>query len=389
MAGLGLMNAVGAYQQGRAWRENQDQLEVQKAKRDRINAANMAGSEVMKQAQTAHEAEQAAALDAYTKQKGTNEGFQATPFKMNEGLMLQALDARSQGLAKGGDWDDWMANEAKAAPLREQVRAKTFDTAMKQFDLDGDPIKLAQTVYPTIYDGKKIVKPIIDKTGGVGFKAASGLANAGEAMPMERISFELDDGTKTRPMTKDELVTKVKWASMNPGEVRQYELQQRLNAAKLAHEQAVAEAKGDQDRKTKKVEIEGKKGLAVLNHDREDARADADRASNEKQTAAKVGATRYSADQGVAAAKVRTKGAGKDDRTKAFSDLHDEVRKTVGKQAMGAFGGTKMADEDTLNMARYAEALMDDDEDLGSGDAINRALTEFKKRKPTTTDAEE
>lgn len=380
MAGLGLQNAVMAYQQGRAWRDNQDQMAEQKAKRDRINAANMAGSEVMKQAQTAHEAEQAAALDAYTKQKGTNEGFQATPFKMNEGLMLQALDARSQGLAKGGDWDDWMANEAKAAPLREQVRAKTFDTAMKQFDLDGDPIKLAQTVYPTIYDGKKIVKPIIDKTGGVGFKAASGLANAGEAMPMERISFELDDGTKTRPMTKDELVTKVKWASMNPGEVRQYELQQRLNAAKLAHEQAVAEAKGDQDRKTKKVEIEGKKGLAVLNHDREDARADADRASNEKQTAAKVGATRYSADQGLAAAKVRTTAEKKGNPIKTFSDLHDEVRKIAGESAMGALGGTKMANEDTMNIARFAQALIDE-EDADPGDAINTALTEFKKRK--------
>ena len=118
-------------------------------------------------------------------------------------------------------------------------------------------------------------------------------------------------------------------------------------------------------------------------------RAKADRESAERQTGARVSATRYSADQGVAAAKVRTKGAGKDDRTKAFSDLHDEVRKTVGKQAMGAFGGTKMADEDTLNMARYAEALMDNDESLGSGDAISKAVAEFKKRKPTTTDAEE
>ena len=378
MAGLGLQNAVMAYQQGRAWRDNQDQMAEQKAKRDRINAANMAASDVLKQAQTAHEAQQAAELEAYTKKKGSADGFQATPFKMNEGLMIQALDTRGKNLA--GDWDEWMANEAKAAPLREQVRAKTFDTALKQFDLDGDPIKLAQTVYPTIYDGKKIVKPIIDKTGGKGFKAASGLANAGEAMPTERISFELDDGTKTRPMTKDELVTKVKWASMNPGEVRQYELQQRLNAAKLAHEQAVAEAKGDQDRKTKKVEIEGKKGLAVLNHDREDARADADRASNEKQTAAKVGATRYSADQGLAAAKVRTTAEKKGNPIKTFSDLHDEVRKIAGESAMGALGGTKMANEDTMNIARFAQALIDE-EDADPGDAINTALTEFKKRK--------
>lgn len=353
MSGLGLTAALGNFREGVQWRQQQDLIAEQKAKRDRINAANMAGSEVMKQAQTAHEAEQAAALDAYTKQKGTNEGFQATPFKMNEGLMLQALDARSQGLAKGGDWDDWMANEAKAAPLREQVRAKTFDTAMKQFDLDGDPIKLAQTVYPTIYDGKKIVKPIIDKTGGVGFKAASGLANAGEAMPMERISFELDDGTKTRPMTKDELVTKVKWASMNPGEVRQYELQQRLNAAKLEHERATAAAKGEQDRKTEGVKAEGRTGLAVLNHDREDARAAANRASDEKQTAAKVGAIRYSADQSRAAAKDRST-ADKDPKPPSDNEIRDAVVERFGSKDMASLTGkrgmTQLANDLTLDV---------------------------------------
>ena len=402
MAGLGLQNAVMAYQQGRAWRENQDQLELQKAKRDRINAANKAGSEVMTQAQAQHEAEQAAALEGWTKEKGTNEGFQAAPFQMNENVMLNALNARSAALAKGGDWEDWMGNEAKAAPLREQVRTKTFDAALKQYEMDGDPIALAEKVYPAIYDGRKIVRPIVGTSGGKGGGAATnaalaesnaqtglaGASSASEAGP-ETIRFELSDGSMTKPMTHEQLVERVKWASLNPSQVRDYEIKKRLQDAQLEFERNKQKARGEQDRETERVKGSERRGLAAIVADREDARAKADRESAERQTGARVSATRYSADQGVAAAKVRTKGAGKDDRTKAFSDLHDEVRKTVGKQAMGAFGGTKMADEDTLNMARYAEALMDNDESLGSGDAISKAVAEFKKRKPTTTDAEE
>ena len=313
MAGLGLQNAVMAYQQGRAWRENQDQLELQKAKRDRINAANKAGSEVMTQAQAQHEAEQAAALEGWTKEKGTNEGFQAKPFQMNEGVMLKALDSRGQTLAKGGDWDDWIANEAKAAPLREQVRTKTFDGAMKQFDLDGDAVKLAQAVYPTIYDGKEIVRPIIDKTGGKGFKAASGLANAGAAMPMERISFELSDGSKTKPLTKDQLVAKVKWASMNPAEVRQYEMQERLNAAKLALTKAEKDAEAEKEIKVEGVKHKNKMGLSEFEQDRLDARSAADNASAEKRTNTTASATRYGADQSREAAKLRADGKPGDD----------------------------------------------------------------------------
>ena len=402
MAGLGLTNAVQSYQQGVQWRQQQDLIAEQKAKKDRINAANKAGSEVMTQAQAQHEAEQAAALEGWTKEKGTNEGFQATPFQMNEGVMLNALDARSAALGKGGDWDDWMANEAKAAPLREQVRTKTFDAALKQYDMDGDPIALAEKVYPAIYDGRKIVRPIVGTSGGKGGGAATnaalaesnaktglaGASSASEAGP-ETIQFELSDGSKTKPMTHEQLVERVKWASLNPSQVRDYEIKRRLQDAQLEFERNKAAAKGEEDRKTEKVKGNERRGLAAIVADREDARAEADRKSAEKRAGISAGATRYSADKGLEAAKVRTKGAGKDDRVKAFSDLHAEVQKIVGKQAMGAFGGTKMADEDTLNMARYAEALMEDDDELGSGDAINKAITEFKKRKPATNDDEE
>ena len=373
MAGLGLTNALQSYQQGVQWRQQQDLIAEQKAKKDKINAANQAGTGYIEEAKQAHEAEQAAALQEYTKNKGSTEGFQATPFRPNDKVMFGAAARRGDALLNAGLFDEYAQNRAAIIPMQIQSR----QAAWQKFQTDGDHGALGAAMYDTIPDGKHVKSyDVLDGAGPDGKKAG------------KKIRFHLDDGT-IKMFSPEEVEGMAMRAAMNPQELAKVEFERDLIAAKAREAQALEKLKAAEDRKTKKMEIDGKAGLAVLNHDREDSRAEADRKSAERQTGARVSATRYSADQGVAAAKVRTKGAGKDDRTKAFSDLHDEVRKTVGKQAMGAFGGTKMADEDTLNMARYAEALMDNDESLGSGDAISKAVAEFKKRKPTTTDAEE
>jgi hypothetical protein len=255
--GLGLTNALGLYQQGRQWRQQQDQVEQQNKRRDDINAASKAGAEVMARAQQEHEAQQAAALLEWSKTKGSADGFQAMPFKADEGLFIKALDARSGALASRGRWDDWMENEAKAMPLRERVRETTIGKALQQYDSDSDPVALARAVYPTIYDGKDIADVQVDKTGGLGFKGASGMAVAGKDMPSERYVFKLSDGTALKPMTREQLVERVKWAQMNPTEVRKYELQQRMTAAKQAAELETLKqreaARGSENRETEKV----------------------------------------------------------------------------------------------------------------------------------------
>lgn len=370
MAGLGLTNALQSYQQGVSWRQQQDLIAEQKAKKDKINAANQAGTSYIEEAKQAHEAEQAAALQEYTKNKGSTEGFQATPFRPDDKVMFGAAARRGDALLNAGLFDEYAQNRAAIIPMQIQSR----QAAWQKFQMDGDHGALGAAMYDTIPDGKHVKSyDVLDSAGPDGKKAG------------KKIRFQLDDGT-IKMFSPDEVESMAKRAAMNPQELAKVEFERDLIAARAREAKALEELKGEQARKTKKLEIEGKAGLAVVNHDREDARAAADRASAEKRAGISAGATRYSADKGLEAAKVRTKGAGKDGRNKAFSDLHDEVRKTVGKQAMGAFGGTKMADEDTLNMARYAEALMESDESIGSGDAINKAITEFKKRKPASTE---
>lgn len=360
MAGLGLQNAVMAYQQGTAWRQQQDLIAEQKAKKDKINAANQAGTGYIEEAKQAHEAEQAAALQEYTKSKGSTEGFQATPFRPNDKVMFGAAARRGDALLNAGLFDEYAQNRAAIIPMQIQSR----QAAWQKFQTDGDHGALGAAMYDTIPDGKHVKSyDVLDGAGPDGKKAG------------KKIRFHLDDGT-IKMFSPEEVEGMAKRAAMNPQELAKVEFERDLIAAKAREAQALEKLKAA----TKKMEIDGKTGLAVLNHDREDARADADRASNEKQTAAKVGATRYSADQGLAAAKARTTAEKKGNPIKTFSDLHDEVRKIAGESAMGALGGTKMANEDTMNIARFAQALIDE-EDADPGDAINTALTEFKKRK--------
>lgn len=252
MAGLGLTNAVHSFQQGLAWRQQQDQMAEQKKREQAVREAGAAGFEVLNQAKAQHEASQAEALAAWERSKGTKDGFQAQPFKPNEQLYLQAFDARGSALARAGTWEDWMKNEAMAMPLRERVRQKTFGDALAKFDTDGDPVALAKAVYPVIYDGREITDVQVDKTGGLGFKGASGLAVAGKDIPQERYIFTLSDGTKLKPMTAEKLAERVKRAAMNPEEVRKYELQQRLIQARKDAEAEKERIKGDEDRKTEK-----------------------------------------------------------------------------------------------------------------------------------------
>lgn len=403
MAGLGLSNAVQAFQQGMDWRDRQDEKNRQKVSQQQVMDAKAAGAKVLSDAQSAHDAEQATALEKWTQEHGSADGFTAKQFQPNPQLLMQAFDATGNSLAKDGNWDAWVANEAQAAPMREKYRSDTINKALQQYGLDGDVEAMANAVYPVIYDGHGIegvvkgggavpanglaVNPaqIEAAAGTEGYgQSSAGLAAANAKPTPETYAFKLSNGHTSEPMTADQWVEKVKWAAMNPADLRQYEMQQRILGAKLMYEKGVAEAKGSQDRQTEAQKAQSARGLQVLKDDRADARQSASDASAERRTATSASASRYGADQGLKAAQVRAdagKGSSKDQRTKTFNEIHRQVKDIAGKQVMGALGGTKLADEDTMNMARYAQALMDDDENLTAGDAIAQAISEFKKRK--------
>lgn len=369
MAGLGLTNALQSYQQGVQWRQQQDVLAEQKAKKDKINAANQAGTSYIEEAKQAHEAEQAAALQEYTKNKGSTEGFQAAPFRPNDKVMFGAAARRGDALLNAGLFDEYAQNRAAIIPMQIQSR----QAAWQKFQMDGDHGALGAAMYDTIPDGKHVKSyDVLDSAGPDGKKAG------------KKIRFQLDDGT-IKMFSPDEVEGMAKRAAMNPQELAKVEFERDLIAAKAREAKALEELKGDQDRKTKKLEIEGKVGLAAVNHDREDARAKANRESDERQNAARVSAARYGADKGLEAATVRST-AEKDPKPPTDNEIRDAVVERFGTKEMASLTGkrgmTQLANDLTLDVREILLANPKAD--------LTRAIAAAAKlRGVTVTDSED
>ncbi len=337
MAGLGLTNAVQSYQQGVQWRQQQDLIAEQKAKKEKINAANQAGTGYIEEAKQAHEAEQAAALQEYTKSKGSTEGFQATPFRPNDKVMFGAAARRGDALLNAGLFDEYAQNRAAIIPMQIQSR----QAAWQKFQTDGDHGALGAAMYDTIPDGKHVKSyDVLEGAGPDGKKAG------------KKIRFQLDDGT-IKMFSPEEVEGMAMRAAMNPQELAKVEFERDLIAAKAREAQALEKLKAAEERKTKKMEIDGKTGLAVLNHDREDVRSEADRKSAEKRTGMTVSAIRYSADQSREAAKDRST-ADKDPKPPSDNEIRDAVVERFGSKDMASLTGkrgmTQLANDLTLDV---------------------------------------
>lgn len=291
---LTLMDAAGALQQGLDWKRNRDYQEqardVQRTQwadeqrlREARNAANAAGAAVISDAQQQWQASQqppAAAPVPGSLSSASPIGVrgeappvdQQTPAPAVPGLasmapvgaptakkpvawqpdmptIARAFDARGAALAKAGDWEGFVENEAKSAPIRAQIRSQTITNALSRYGTDQDPIALAQAIYPTIGDGREI-KMAKNITGADGKPA---------------IEFSLSDGKKA-VMTPDQIVARAKDMLLNPQQVAEYEFKTRLENAKAAAETAgkiqVEQAKGKEDRATEGVKQQGRLSLA-------------------------------------------------------------------------------------------------------------------------------
>lgn len=218
MAGLGLTQALGNFQQGMAWRDNQTEMQRQKDQRAKIESANAAGAKVVKDAQAAHEADQAAQLEAWTKGGKTADEFQAKPFTPDDGVMFRAAHARGNALLGAGEFDAWAENRAKIIPM--QVRAR--QEAWQRYQTDGDIGALGKAMYDTIPDGKHV--KAYDKLSGPG---PDGLQTAGD-----RIRFQLDDGT-TKLYRPQEIEAMAKKAMEDPVATAKREFELDLYRAKM------------------------------------------------------------------------------------------------------------------------------------------------------------
>ena len=145
---------------------------------------------------------------------------------MTPELMLKALDARGQKLAQAGHFDAFVANDAKAAGLRQQVRTQVLTKALQRYETDQDPAALAQTIYNDgIFDGKTITKSDLVKGGQGGLKGAPSGPDV--------IRFTLSDGSVklVDPNKVPEQAMKMLQDPATQRELMMFEGKERLKAA--------------------------------------------------------------------------------------------------------------------------------------------------------------
>lgn len=357
MAGLGLKDALRSYTEGVAWQQNQAKLERIAAQQAALDEANKVGTQVINQ-----EKEQWAMRGA------------PGEFRPSSETMFRAAEARGSALAKAGQWDAYLANEASIVPMRLRARSE----ALQQYQMDGDVEQLARKVYPTIFDGKTI-------TGVEKLEGADAVAGLAAIKP--KLKLKLSDGTE-HSLDPTEFVGHVK-LSLDP-EALKREAKLNFERTKTEIETAgkvrVEEAKGDQARKTEGVKGENAKGLAAVKFGYDQQLHAADNASREKVAQGNNSATRDAAatNAGARVKAARIGAGGKegdtDKRVKNFKEIHDQVTRIVGMPQQGLMGGNKVSDEQTMAIARGAQAVLQDDPSIDVGAAIQKSITEWKKR---------
>jgi hypothetical protein len=362
MAGIGLTNALLGYQQGVAWKQQQEEIARQRAQREAFEAANREGLSVIDRAK-----ERWAAAGA------------PGQFKPDDALMFEAAETRGTALAKAGLWDQFMSNQAQVAPMRLKARAQ----ALQEYDMTGDADKFMRSIYPTMSGGKRIV----GSEQVEGADAVAGLA----AIPT-KTTFKFDDGT-TQTFTNEQmrqLYGRVKASLVDPATsarnealMQMEELKARLGAQKEAQ---IAQVKGEEARKTEDLKGANARGLEAVRFGYNQQIHGMDNASRERaaagNNAATLGAANIGAQSRLQAATIRA-GEGKggtDKRVKSFKDIHDQVTRIIGMPQQGLMGGNKVSDEQTLLIAKGAQAVMSDDPNIDVGTAIQKSIAEWKKR---------
>lgn len=360
MAGLNLMNAVRGYQQGVQFSQQQEQVERAKQQQAVMDEADKAAGGVV----SASQAEWAAT------------GAQGT-YQASDTTMLKAAQARGQTLAKGGDWNGFLKNEATVQNQRIRVRAG----ALQKYEQDGDFEALARTAYPTVFDGKEIVGT--ERLGGM-----PALDSIGRPGSPTKYKIKLSDGT-TQEVSPEDEVKKLKLSLIDPVKSAEREIETnflRTKAQIEAEAKAMVEReKGNEARKTEDLKTDRQIKVEGVKADRALSLANVNNASDEKRTGisanATLGAARIGKEGRVEAAGITAGGKGGKDpaaaERKTFKDLHTEVIRTLGPQS-GALGGGRMGNARTLGIAKGVEKAIA--AGASEADAIEEATRQYDAR---------
>lgn len=383
MAGLNLTSAVQNYYAARDDKMRRDEIERQMERRRKLEEANGEAGRI---------------IDA-SKAEWAMSGAQGT-YKPSDETMLAAAEARGTALARAGLWDEYAKNEVTLAPQKLRIRA----SALEGYEADGDFGRFIGRFYPTIFDGKRVVgvekmttAPSLESmstpgserqpkrsvggdvvpTANTGDGPAPDMVGVAAGKPMFKV--KLDDGTE-KVVDPEAVIKRAKMMLLDPVQTARAEYEAGLKRWAATHEAdekvRVEREKGAQDRQT-----DAQKG------ERESLDSAAERASRERvaginaQADRDVAETRAKADRYVADKNTDKKAGTTRDKVADFKAVHDEVTRVIGERNDSLMGsGGRISNEDTTKIANFAKALIEE-EGADPGDAINRAIEEWKKRR--------
>lgn len=340
---------LSGYETGKQMAQQQDQLARQKKAQAAQDEAQQAFAKV---------------LDASKAEWALN-GAEGE-YKPSDSTMLKAAEARGHALAKNGDWQSYLQNEAAVQGQRVRIRGQ----ALQRYQQDGDIEALTRSIYPTIFDGKEIVR-VEPLEGG-----RSPRKDLPPAPPQIRI--HLSDGSKVID-TPQNIVAGAKQLLTDPVATSQKEIEFNFKAMleryKADRDIEVEGVKGAEQRKTKAQEAAAARSLA-----------DATNRSREAVAAGNNAATLAAAETGakgrVTAARISAGGKGEAGAAKATraNVLQTMIEKSYGTATSGGFGSSRLGNENTAKILEGAQAYLADNEHATEAEAINAAVAALRKR---------
>lgn len=271
----------------------------------------------------------------------------------SDDALYSAYRTRTDALARAGLTDHFMDSFSKTAALGARIRQGKMAGALARLNA-GDATGAAD-LYGYVNDGKTVesAEPVQVQAG---------------AEPAWKIRIRNHDTGQAsdQVITKSQLMSGIQ-AINDPQKAIEIEAERAKTIfgtdEKIRGEKAVESVKGEEARKTEAVKgnearkTEGVKGANAIAMEREKGgqARETDKAKRDAETKAK-----RSTDEA----------------------LHGLVRDVIGEQQNGPLGGTRIGNEDTMQIAAYARALQESDPAMNDLAAVRASVAEFRKRRP-------
>lgn len=351
MRQLTLDDVVRSGQEGAEWKQQQAErarMEKQRAAQER---ANQAFTEGVQSGLKRH----------------VEAGGDPNAWKPGDTDYLRGVEARGRALIEAGDMPGFMQNMGAADAQMRRITA----SALQQFQADRDPVKLAKSFYPTIFDGRSIEAAELVPGGQPG--ALNG-APSGPTM----LRVKLDNGD-IRMVQPEALVKSAEESLKDPVKALEDRARLAFLQAKTDVETGgklkVEQEKGAQERTTESVRQANRLTLADAETQGR-LRVTSAEGANRARVAGIEAASRKEV------AKLNAK-RGDGRGLQAAQRWQDMAAKHFGQFSGGMMGGTRLAGQATLDLAAVAQRIHEANKGvLTESQALDQAARFLKLNSP-------